>query len=373
MKPPVRLALIGHKFMGKAHSQALHDLPFFFDLPVEPVRAVLCGLGNDLAPTAARYGWQAHTSDWKAVVNDPSINAVSIATPGNTHCEIAVAAANAGKHVLCEKPLALTGAEARRMYDAVEQAKVRHVVNFNYRRVPAVRLARKLISGGQLGDILYFRATYWQDWPLDPGFPFVWRFDKSAAGAGSMADKGSHIVDLARYLAGEIDEVASITTIYVKQRFDGPLPRPVTTDDAAAFITRFRNGALGLFGTSRMSAGHKNGLSFEVNGSRGSLMFDLERLNELQVYFAGDAADVQGFRTISATGPQHDYIAAWWPPGHVLGWEHTFIHQYYEFLKAIASAAPTEPSFYDGLRTQQVLDAVETAAAEKRWIPVEGE
>ncbi len=367
----IRMGLIGHKFMGKAHSHALHDLSFFFPLGVELERAVLCGVEEDLAEAAARYGWSAHTHSWREVVADPDIHVICIATPGDTHCEIAVAAAEAGKHVLCEKPLALNAAEARRMWEAAERARVKHMVNFNYRRVPAVNLAKQLIEDGRLGRLYYFRATYWQDWPLDPQFPFVWRFDKNVAGAGSMADKGSHLVDLARFLVGEIEEVAAATEIFVRERPTAEGGRAtVTTDDAAAFIVRFRNGALGLFGTSRMSAGHKNALGFEVNGSRGSVSFDLERLNELQVYLREDDQAVEGFRTVMVTQPAHRYISHWWPPGHIIGWEHTFIHQYYEFLRAISEDLAPSPNFLDGLRVQQVLDAVETAAAEKRWVRV---
>lgn len=371
MKQPLRFGLIGHKFMGKAHSQALHDVPFFFETRFQPVRAVLCGLEDDLPEAAARYGWQRWTHSWREVVADPEIDVVVIATPGNTHCEIAIAAAEAGRHVICEKPLALDAEQAARMCQAVERAGVKHLVNFNYRRVPAVQLARQLIEQGRLGEIYYFRGTYWQDWPLDPAFPFVWRFDRAIAGAGSMADKGSHLVDLALFLVGDIVEVAATTEIFVRER---PAPdgiaRTVTTDDAAAFLARFRNGALGLFGTSRMSAGHKNALGFEVNGSRGSLIFDLERLNELQVYFVDDDCAARGFRTIMVTEPVHRYLERWWPPGHVLGWEHAFSHQYYEFLHALETEALPSPNFHDGLKVQRVLDAVEQAAAERRWIGV---
>ena len=366
MKPQFNVGLIGHKFMGKAHSHALRDVAMFFDLPVEPVMHTLCGLEDDLEETARRYGWQRWTHSWREVIEDPAIAAVSIATPGNTHREIAVAAAARGKHVLCEKPLALDTREALEMYRAAEAAGVRHVVNFNYRRVPAVALAKQWIEEGRLGKLYHFRGWYQQDWPLDPAFPFIWRMDKQVAGAGSMADKGSHIVDLARYLAGEFAEVAAASEIFVKQRS----AREVTTDDAAAWVARFGSGALGVFFTSRMSAGHKNSLGFEVNGSEGSLVFDLERLNELQVWFASDAPETRGFRTVPVTESSHPYIKSWWPPGHMLGWEHTFVHQYYEFIRAAAAGSDVTPSFLDGLRNQQVLDAVAQAALEKRWVQV---
>lgn len=369
MKRAIHIGLIGHKFMGKAHSHALRDLAMFFDPGVQPVMQTLCGVGDDLEETARRYGWLSTTSRWQDVVADPAIDAVSILTPGRLHCEMALAAAANGKHILCEKPLALDAGEAARMYAAAEAAGIRHMVNFNYRRVPAVALARQWIEEGRLGRIFHIRCSYQQDWPLDPETPFVWRFDKSVAGAGSMADKGSHVVDLARYLVGEFAEVAAATEIFVKQRKEDGVQREVTTDDAAVFTARFHNGALGLFLTSRMAAGHKNRLAVEVNGSKGSLRWDLERLNELEVYTAGDGG-AAGFRNVMVTEASHPYAGAWWPPGHVLGWEHTFVHQYYEFLKGIAEQRQPAPSFLDGLRNHEVLDAVAQAAVEKRWIEV---
>jgi predicted dehydrogenase len=373
MKRALNVGLIGHKFMGRVHSHALRVVTMFFDLDAVPVMRVLCGIEDDLEDAARRYGWQTFTHSWKEVVNNPEIDIIDIASPGNMHCEIAIAAARQGKHILCEKPLALTLPEAREMYKAVEKAHVKHVVNFNYRRLPAVALAKRIIDDGQLGTIYHFRGTYQQDWPLDPNFPFIWRMDKTVAGAGSMADKGSHVVDLARYLVGEFEEVACSSAIFVNER---PLPdhnhsrKQVTTDDAAVFIARFQNGALGIFETSRMSAGHKNALAFEVNGSKRSILFDLERLNELRFYTTSAPKEVNGFQTIMVTEPCHQYIKNWWPPGHVLGWEHTFVHQYYEFLKAIAHHAASSPSFYDGMKNREVLMAIETAAVEKRWTKV---
>lgn len=367
MKRTINVGLIGHKFMGKAHSHALRDLAMFFSPGVEPVMKTLCGVGDDLEETARRYGWQSTTGRWEDVVEDPSIDAVSILTPGRLHCEMALAAAAHGKHILCEKPLALDAEEAASMYRAAEAAGVRHMVNFNYRRVPAIALARQWIEEGRLGRIYHFQGSYQQDWPLEAAFPFLWRFDKEVAGAGSMADKGSHVVDLACYLVGEFAEVAAATDIFVKERDDAGTRRAVTTDDAAVFTARFQNGALGLFLTSRMSAGHKNRLAIEVNGSKGSLRWDLERLNELEVYEAGKSA---GFQNVMVTEASHPYAGAWWPPGHVLGWEHTFVHQYYEFLKGIAEQRQPAPSFLDGLRNHEVLDAIARAAAERRWVEV---
>jgi predicted dehydrogenase len=359
--------------MGKAHSHALRDVSMFFDLPAKPVMKTLCGIGDDLAATADRFGWQASTEIWREVVEDPEIDIVDICTPGNLHAEMAIAAAQNGKHVFCEKPLALNYPEARRMYEAVGRSGMVHMVNFNYRRVPAIALAKKIIDDGRIGRILMFQGTYRQDWPLNPDFPFLWRMDRDIAGAGSMADKGSHLVDLARFLAGEFETVAAASEIFVRER---PLSgehlrkRLVTTDDAAVFTARFSNGALGVFGTSRMAAGRKNALAFEVNGTTGSLRFDLERLNELEFYAAGDRQDSQGFRRILATESVHPYMHAWWPPGHTIGWEHTFIHQYAELLKAVCARRPVAPSFFDGVQAQQVLEAVEVAAREARWVAV---
>jgi predicted dehydrogenase len=362
MKAALNIGMIGHRFMGKAHSHALHNLGISFDLPIQPVKHTLCGSSEDVAEAGRRLGWLATTRRWQEVVENPAIDIVVICSPGNTHSEIAIAAARNGKHVLCEKPLALTGAEATEMLDAVEKAGVRHAVNFNYRKLPAVSLARKLIAEGRLGEIRFFRATYFQDWALNA--PFVWRFHKRIAGAGSMADKGSHIVDLARYLVGEFAEVAATSEIFIKHR-NG---EPVTTDDAAAFLCRFNNGAMGLFGTNRISAGHKNALGFEVNGSRGSLIFDLERLNELLVSF-DEQGDVTGFRNVMVTeAAHHPYAGHWWPPGHVIGWEQSFVHQYLDFFSAIAEGKAASPCFQDGARAQFVLDAVERAAIEKKWI-----
>ncbi len=368
----IRVGLVGHRFMGKAHSHALRDLGMFFPLDAEAGMEMLCGIEDDLEETARRYGWGRWTRSWREVVQDPQIDVVAICTPGNTHCEIAVAACEAGKHVICEKPLAMDLAQARQMCVAARRAGVKHVVNFNYRRTPAVALARKLILDERLGRILFFHGSYFQDWPLDPEFPYVWRMDKQTAGAGSMADKGSHIVDLARFLVGEFAEVSATTEIFVRQR-PGPNGEPldVTTDDAAVFTARFQCGALGMFGTSRMAAGHKNSLYFEVQGSKGSVRFNLERMNELQVYFAGEAGETEGFRTVLVTNPAHRYVSHWWPPGHVLGWEHTFVHQYYELMRAILENSAAGPDFVDGMKAQAVLESIETAARENRWVAVE--
>ena len=360
--------------MGKAHSNALRDISMFFDPGAIPVMKVLCGLGDDLELAANQYGWESCEPDWKKVVSDPEIDIIDIATPGNTHVEIALAAARHGKHILCEKPLAMNYAETKLLYEVAEEHKVKHMVNFNYRRVPAIVLARDLIKSGKLGEIYHFKALYQQDWAGDPSVPFVWRFDKKLAGAGSMADKGSHVIDLARFLVGEIQQVTAMSEIFIKERAvsgNPSLMEKVTTDDAAMFLTKFENGAMGLFETSRISIGYKNALQFEVNGSKGCVRFNLERLNELDLYLADDDNKAtQGFRTILVTEPQHPYMDKWWPAGHIIGWEHLFIHQYYEFIKSIVDDYQPAPSFFDGMKNQQIIEAVEKAAAERVWITI---
>ena len=373
MKKQLNIGLIGYRFMGKAHSNALRTMPMFFDPGAEPVLKVICGVKDDVAGAAQKYGWQSHVHDWNEVVHDPEIDIVAIASPGYTHAAIAVAAAANGKHIFCEKPLGMTFEEARLMYEAARQNKVKHMVNFNYRRIPAVLLARDLVQGGKLGRIYHFRASYQQDWAADPAVPYLWRFDQKLAGAGSVADKGSHIIDLARFLVGEIAGVAGMSDIFIKERasLNEELPKQeVTTDDAALFIARFANGAMGTFQTSRIATGYKNALQFEVGGSKGCLRFNLERLNELEVYFTDEESSIRGFRRILVTGPGHEYMDRWWPSGHVIGWEHAFSHQYYEFIKAIVEDYPPEPSFYDGMINQQIIEAVERAAREKTWVTV---
>jgi predicted dehydrogenase len=368
----VNVGLIGHKFMGKAHSHALHDLSFFFDTDIRPVMKTLCGVGSDLEETARRYGWQNANPDWKEVVEDPEIDLVDIAVPESMHMEIALAAAANGKHILCEKPMALTYAQTVRMYEAAKAAGVKHMVDFNYRALPAIRLARQLISEGKIGRIVGFKAQYMQDWGLSDETPFLWRMDEAMAGRGP-AEAGCHIVDLARYLVGEAEQVAAARNIIHRERTDGATGkrRTVTSEDNTVFIARFKNEALGFFETSRVTAGRRNALLLEINGLAGSIRFNLERLDELELYLEDDPAYIQGFRTIIATQPQHMYIKNWWPAGHLIGWEHTFVHQYYEFMSAIAAGAMPEPNFYDGMKCQQVIEAVWLAGNETRWVKVD--
>ena len=380
MTESLGVGLVGYAFMGAAHSQAWRTAPHAFDLPLRPVLAVLCGRDRAATEAAARrYGFGDVETDWHALLERDDVQLIDVCTPGDSHAEISVAALDAGKHVLCEKPLANTVAEAEAMAAAAIRARargIRSMVGFNYRRVPALVLARELIASGRLGDIRQVRASYLQDWLTDPAFPLTWRLQKEHAGSGALGDLGAHVVDLAQYLTGQlIAGVSGVTATFVPER---PLPGgppgatgPVTVDDAVAFTARLGSGALATFEATRFATGRKNALRIEVNGARGSLAFDLERLNELE--FADDAADplTRGFRRILVTEPGHPYLSAWWPPGHVLGWEHTFTHEVRDLVTAIAGGTDPEPSFADGLQVQQVLDAVAaSAAAGSRWIPV---
>ncbi|ROP55367.1 MULTISPECIES: Gfo/Idh/MocA family protein [unclassified Streptomyces] len=378
-KPPLRVGLVGYAFMGAAHSQGWRTAGRVFDLPREPVLAVLCGRDGEAARTAAdRHGWAAVETDWRALIARDDVDLVDICTPGDSHAEIALAALAAGKHVLCEKPLANSAAEAETMTRAAEEAYGRGqlaMVGFNYRRVPATALARRMVADGRLGTLRHVRVTYLQDWLVDPAFPLTWRLRKEHAGSGSLGDLGAHIVDLAQYLAGErLAGVSALTETFVRER---PLPGgagsgltampaagtgTVTVDDAALFTGRFASGALASFEATRYATGRKNALRIELNGERGSLSFDLERLNELWFHDATEPGAEAGFRRILVTEPDHPYMAAWWPPGHGLGYEHTFVHQARDLVHAIDEGRRPDPSFADGLQVQRVLAAVEESA-----------
>jgi predicted dehydrogenase len=374
MSTEVGVALIGYAFMGKAHSNAWRQVSRFFSPRLQPRMQVICGRTAPAVEAAARqFGWQEAATDWKAVVRRTDIDIVDVSVPGHLHAEIAIEAARAGKAVLCEKPLANSVAEARRMHAAVEKAGVVHMICHNYRRAPAVMLAREIIAAGKLGAIRHFRGTYLQDWIADPTFPLVWRLDKSIAGSGALGDIAAHSIDLARFLVGEIAEVSGHLETFIQER---PLPgRPrsrgrVTVDDAAMALVRFERGAIGTIEATRMALGRKNHNRFEINGSRGSLAFDLERMNELELYLQDDGPEVRGFRRVLVTEPEHPYVRAWWPPGHILGYEHTFTHTVFDLLEGMADGRSPSPNFEDGLRNQQVLAAIERSARTRRWTEV---
>jgi predicted dehydrogenase len=370
--PTINIALLGHAFMGRAHSNAYRQVAPFFSPRLTPRLKVICGTNRAETAKAARtLGWEESSTDWESVVRRKDIDIVDVSTPGDLHAPMAIAAAKAGKVVFCEKPLANTVREAEQMLAAVKKAGVIHMICHNYRRVPAVMLAKHIVASGQLGDLRHFRAVYLQDWITDPNFPLLWRFKKERAGSGALGDIGAHIVDLARFLAGEITEVSGDLRTFIKTR---PLPgRPgrhgrVTVDDAAVAIARFKNGATGTFEATRLAPGRKNHNRFEINGSRGSLAFDLERMNELELYLESDRRGERGFRRIIVTESDHPFVKAWWPPGHIIGYEHTFTHTVYDLLEAIADDRVPEPNFVDGVRNQRVLEGIERSATSRRWV-----
>lgn len=384
MEQQVRIGMIGYKFMGKAHSHAYRDLPMFFPQAARPVMKAICGRNEEGVRQAAKqFGWEEAVTDWSELIAREDVDVVDINAPSDAHHAIAIAAARAGKHLFCEKPLALTLADSREMLQAAEEAGVKHMVGFNYRFAPAVRLAKKLVEEGRLGKIYHFRAWFLQDWIVDPEFPLVWRLQKEVAGSGSHGDLGAHLIDLAHYLVGDMTEVIGMSDTFIKERpmpssmtglsaqgsKDGPRG-PVTVDDATLFMTRFDCGALGSFEATRFAPGHRCTNSFEINGSKGSVKFDFERMNELQVYFTDDAADVQGFRRVLATDPAHAYSDAWWPPGHTIGYEHTFVHEVLELMEALQEDRQPVPNFHDGVKCQQVLEAVDLSITERRWVAI---
>lgn len=373
MSKEIRVGIVGTQFMGRAHTNAYLDVAKFFELPAPPVLRAACDVNvSDLKTFARRFGWETQETSWEKLVQRDDIDLIDICTPNSTHMPIAVAAAKAGKHILCEKPIAMNAKEAQRMLDAARQANVRHMVGFNYRRVPALALAKQLIDEGKIGRVHHFNAVYYQDWLVDPNFPMVWRHDKKLSGSGAHGDMNAHTADLARFLVGEIESVTAAEEIFVKERplADGTGTGTVTADDAMFFIARFREGALGTFMATRFATGRKNFLRLEIFGSEGSLAFNLERLNELEYYSRSDESTQQGFKNILVTESGHKYIGAWWPPGHIIGWEHTFIHEVADLLKAIDAGENVKADFYDGMRCQQVLDAVCQSAESGRWVTI---
>lgn len=381
MKKKLNVALIGYQFMGKAHSNAYRQVGRFFDLPVEVNMHTLCGrTEGPLKAAADKFGWANTETDWRRVIDNPEIDIVDVSTPGNLHAEISIAAAKAGKAVFCEKPLANTLAEAKSMLDAVEAAGVPNAIFHNYRKAPATALAKKMIEDGRLGTIYHWRGTYLQDWIADPNFPLVWRLQKDKAGSGAHGDINAHIIDLSRFLIGEIDEVSGLLHTFIKQRpiagaVDDRLGAAsssqmgeVTVDDAAMFLAKFKCGALGTFEASRFAVGRKNYNRFEINGSKGSIVFNLERMNELEFYNNGVTDGTDGFTLIQATEGVHPYAGQYWPVGHIIGYEHTFINLIADALTCIAEGKAISPDFRDGWRNQLILDAVERSSAAKSWI-----
>jgi predicted dehydrogenase len=382
-KSKLNVGLIGYQFMGKAHSNAYRQVNRFFDLPIEIKLHTICGRTS--APVEAarnNLGWESAETDWRKVVENPEIDIIDVSTPGESHAEISIAAAQNGKIVFCEKPLANTLDEAEQMLSAVEKAGVAHALFHNYRKVPAIALAKKMIEDGRLGTIYHMRAVYLQDWIADPEFPLVWRLQKELAGSGTNGDINSHIIDLGRYLVGEFSEVSGMLHTFIKRRpLAGAISDKlgaeaktetgeVTVDDAAAMLARFKNGALGVFEASRFAVGRKNHNRFEINGSNGSIAFNLERLNELEFYSKEDRAGEQGFRLIQVTEGVHPYTGQYWPVGHIIGYEHTFVNLVADAVTSIAKGKLPTPNFYDGVANQKVLDAVERSSETKQWVPL---
>lgn len=382
----LNVGLIGGGFMGKAHSLAYAAMPmFFWPAPAMPVRKVLAEANADLAATAAkRFGFERSTSDWREIIEDPDIQVVDIATPNNLHAEVAIAAAKAGKHIICEKPLARTSEESKAMYEAVQDAGIVHMVAFNYRRTPAVALAKKYIEEGAIGKILSFRGTYLQDWSADPNSPLSWRFQKSIAGSGTLGDIATHVIDMARYLAGEITAVSSMMATWIPERpiqaggadtlgttKGGGGPRAtVDVDDEVITMLKFGSGAIGSVEATRNAYGRNNYITFEIHGTEGSIAFNYERRDELQVCFASDGGDRRGFRTVY-TGPAHPYGGGLWPiPALGIGYGETKIIEAYDFFKAIVEGGSVSPNFADGYQISLIDDAIVESAETGAWVEV---
>ena len=374
----IGVGLLGYAFMGKAHANGYRKMPvFFYPPPAVPRLVAICGRTEEaVAEAAKRYGFETYYTDWKKLIADERIELVDNCLPNNMHADPCIEAAEAGKNILCEKPLAATLEDARAMYEAAEKAGVKNMTAFNYRFVPAIRLAKKLIDEGYIGKILQYRAVYLQEWIMDPNFPLVWRLRKSVAGSGALGDLGAHIIDLARFLVGEVASVCGMTETFIKER---PLPEnpeekgKVDVDDVFIAMARFKNGAIGSFEASRFCAGRKNYQRVEIHGTEGSIVFNLERLNELEVYSKKDSEDRMGFRNILVTESVHPFMEHWWPHGHIIGWEHTFVHEIHHFIDCIVNDKPVAPmaaTFYDGLKCQEILNAIEESSQKGRWIEI---
>ncbi|MDQ1085505.1 Gfo/Idh/MocA family protein [Siphonobacter sp. SORGH_AS_1065] len=383
MTKELNVGIVGTKFMGKAHSNAWKKAPLFFDTPAKPVLKVACGRQEaSLKSFAEQWGWQETETDWKKLVSRPDIDIIDIALPQQLHYEVALAAAREGKHIFCEKPLAMTSRQAEEMLKVCEENKVVHYLNHNYRRTPAVALAKRMIEDGKIGRIFHWRCAYQQDWIVDPAFPLTWQLRQETAQAGPQWDLNSHAVDLAHFLIGEVATVSALTSHFITERpladettsgnlkaeSSGTEKGKVTVEDAALMMVQFENGAIGSFEATRFATGKKNGLTFEIYGSKGSLLFDLERMNELKFYDNQEADDLKGFRTILATESSHPYMEHWWPAGHIIGYEHSFVHAVADFVTAITEQKSIEPNFADGLKIIKVLEAGLQSANQKQQV-----
>jgi len=375
MSSTLGVGMIGYAFMGAVHSHAWRTVGHVFDLGVDVEMRAICGRNEEgVAAAAKKFGWQSYETDWRAVIARDDIDIIDICTPGSSHEEIAIAALQAGKNVICEKPLANTVAEAERMAAAANTASGKSMVAFNYRRVPALAHARNLVAEGHLGRIFHVRAVYLQDWIIDPEFPLVWRLIKDEAGSGALGDLGAHIVDAAQFVTGSnitsvsgelrtfIDERPLVGETHLLEATKSAERGKVTVDDAAIFLANFDNGAVGTFEATRFASGRKNGMALEVNGEKASLRFEFESMNELWVHDHTEEGKNAGFRRVLVTEGDHPYLEAWWPPGHVLGYDHTFTHEFRDFVLDVVNDREPQPSFEDGLYVQRVLDAVERSS-----------
>jgi predicted dehydrogenase len=387
-KKTVNVAMVGASFMGKAHSNAWRKVDMFFDPPVKPVMKVLCDKDEGLLKTGAeKFGWEEMSTDWKEVIARDDIDVIDICTPNFLHPPIAIAAAEAGKAVVCEKPLANTLKEAKEMQAAAKKAKVRNMCGFSYRFAPAVQSIKNLIAKKQLGDIYHFRAAYQQDWIADPDFPMVWRLKKKHTGSGALGDIGAHITDLCQFLVGEVDEVSSALETFIKKRIVADSDTgawaakgskkskkydTVDVDDAAIYLARIKGAnTLATFEATRFARGRRNFNSIEIYGSKGSVLWNQENMNVFEYFNRDDPDTLQGFRTVQACDMGHPYSDAWWPPGHIIGYEHLFVHEIYEFLCSLTRKKVNYPTFDDAVACQRVLETVEKAAKSRKWEKVQ--
>ncbi len=384
-KQTLNVGLVGYQFMGKAHSNAYRQVGHFFpEMSAVPVMKAICGRNESaVAAAASNLGWESYETDWRKLIERKDIDVIDVSTPGNLHAEISIAAAKAGKHVLCEKPLGNTAEEGKAMLDAVQSAGVKHGVFFNYRKVPAVALAKQLIDDGVIGKPYHWRAVYLQDWIVDPDFPLVWRLKKETAGSGVHGDLNAHLIDLARYLVGEITEVSGLTETFIKQRpelaavdarlggsADKTRMGDVTVDDTSMFLARFANGAVGTFEATRFALGRKNYNHFEINGSKGSIVFNQERMDELEVYTEDTHKGTFGFRNINVTTGDDPYSGHYWPAAHIIGYAETFTNLIFDAFHAIGEGRNPSPDFVDGYKNNVVLDAVMKSAETKVWVGI---
>lgn len=375
--PEIGIGMIGQAFMGKAHSNAWKKMPYIFWPPSAiPKLVKICGRNEEqLKESARRYGYMEYTTNWRDLINDERIQIIDNGGPNSLHAEPSIEAAKAGKHIICEKPLARNAREAKEMKDEIKKAGVKNICCYNYRVVPAIVLAKNLIMEGKLGRIFHYRARYLQEWIADPDFPMIWKLRKAECGSGALGDIGSHVIDLGRFLCGEISSVMAVATTFIKERYNEQTNKKekVEVDDAVAAVVEFENGAIGTIEASRFCPGRKNYNTIEINGENGSIWWDLENMNNLWVYWKNEEpADTRGFHCINVTESYHPYYDKWWPHGHIIGWENTFVHIVYNMVEAVVNNKSLEPyiaTFEDGYRNCVVCDAIlESAETGKKVV-----